>query len=134
VLLNILRVITHTQSSDVNKLIILNIISASTIALLSFYLNRKFVFKAKEVRGHMFIPFLAITLVSIFVLQSLVIGFALHYFDPLAEALMKIGSNIPIIQKFSFNFYEANIAKVFATLASMIWNYLLYDRFIFKNK
>ena len=82
----------------------------------------------------MFIPFLAITLASIFVIQSLVISFALHYFDPLANLLMNAGANLPVIEKFSFNFYEVNIAKVCATLVSMVWNYSLYNRFIFKNK
>lgn len=133
VLLNLLRVITHTESAQTGKLIILNLFSASTVAILSFYLNRKYVFKAGHVRNHMFLPFLLITLSSIFILQSLVIGFTLHNFDGLARFCMNIGSHLPVVGNFSFNFYEANIAKVFATSASMVWNYICYNRVVFKK-
>jgi len=134
VLLNILRIVTHTESGQTTKLIALNIISASTVAVLSFYLNRKYVFNAHDTRNHMFIPFLVITLSSIFIIQSLVIAFALHFFDPLATAFMNVGAHIPIVKNFSFNFYEANIAKVCATAASMVWNFVLYNKFVFKVK
>lgn len=135
ILLNILRVITHTTTDQKGKLIVLNICSASTVALLSFYLNRKYVFKAHQTRNHMFGPFLAITLSSIFVLQSLVIAFTLHSFDPLANVVMDLVQNlhIPFFKDFSFNFYEANIAKVCATGASMVWNYVWYNKVIFKK-
>lgn len=82
----------------------------------------------------MFIPFLVVTLIGIFILQSIIIGFSLKLFDPLAELLMDIGSVIPIVKNFTFNFYEANLAKAFATVASMIWNYTLYNKLIFKKQ
>lgn len=129
-----LRVLTDTQTSQAGKLIALNIISASTVAVLSFYLNRKYVFKNSDVRNSMFIPFLIVTLTGIFILQSLIIGFSLKTLDPLAELLMEIGSVIPVVKNFTFNFYEANLAKLFATAASMIWNYTLYNKIIFRQK
>jgi putative flippase GtrA len=133
VLLNILRIVTHTESGQTGKLIVLNIMSASTVAVMSFYLNRKYVFNAHDTKNHMFVPFLLITLSSIFIIQSLVIAFALHFFDPLATVFMNIGAHIPIVKNFSFNFYEANIAKVCATAASMVWNYIWYNKFVFKS-
>lgn len=133
VLLNVLRVVTHTESTQTSRLIVLNLISASSVAILSFYLNRKYVFKAHGTRNHMFVPFLLITLSSIFILQSAVIGFALHNFDGLARFCMNIGAHMPVVRHFSFNFYEANIAKVFATAASMVWNYIWYNRVVFKK-
>jgi len=133
VLLNILRIATHTTTDQSNKLIVLNLISASTVALLSFYLNRRFVFKAQDTKNHMIVPFLLITLSGIFILQSLVIKFTLHRFDPIAQFFMDLGQHLPIIKNFSFNFYEANIAKVCATAASMVWNYTWYQKVIFKS-
>ena len=133
VLLNLLRIATHTTTDQSSKLIVLNIISASTVALLSFYLNRRFVFKAHNTKGHMIVPFLLITLSGIFILQSLVIKFSLHSFDPVARFFMNLGQHLPIIKNFSFNFYEANIAKVCATAASMVWNYSWYQKVIFKK-
>lgn len=134
IILNTLRVLTHTTSNQTARLIILNIISASTVAGISFYLNRKFVFKAYEVKNEMFIPFLLVTLTSIFILQSAVISIALHVFDPLSNALFNLGSSLPIIKNFSFNFYETNLAKICATAASMTWNYVWYNKIIFKTR
>lgn len=136
VLLNILRVATNTTTDQRGKLILLNICSATTVAMLSFYLNRKYVFKAHDTQNHMFVPFLLVTLSSIFILQSLVIAFALQAFDPLAEFSMELvrDLHIPVFQNFSFNFYEANIAKVFATAFSMVWNFVWYNKVIFKKK
>ena len=133
VLLNILRVLTNTTTDQKGKLIVLNIISASTVACLSFYLNRRYVFKAHDTKNHMLGPFLLITLSGIFVLQSFIIGVTLHTFDPLANFVMDTVQNlhIPIFKDFTFNFYEANIAKVCATAASMIWNYTWYKKVIF---
>lgn len=135
VLLNILRVVTDTTTDQTGRLIILNLISASSVAMLSFYLNRRYVFKSQGTKNHMFVPFLAITLTSIFVLQSLVIAFALGSFDPLAKFVMELVQdlNVPLLQNFTFNFYEANLAKICATAASMVWNYIWYKRVIFKQ-
>lgn len=135
ILLNLLRVATDTTTDQKGKLILVNICSASTVALLSFYLNRKYVFKSPETQNHMFLPFLLVTLSSIFILQSIIIAIALHSFDPLAELSMEIAKDlhIPVFQNFSFNFYEANIAKLFATLFSMIWNYVWYNKVIFRK-
>ncbi|MDQ3123279.1 MAG: GtrA family protein [bacterium] len=135
VLLNILRVATHTTTEETGKLIVLNIFSASSVAMLSFYLNRKYVFKSHDTHNRMFLPFLAVTLSSIFILQSLVIGFTLKAFEPLARMCMEIvrDLHIPIMQNFSLNFYEANLAKLCATAASMIWNYVWYKRVIFNR-
>lgn len=133
-LLNILRVLTDTQTSQPSRLIILNIFSASAIAIMSFYLNRRYVFRAKGVRNRMFIPFLFISLTAIFVIQSIVINFSLTNLDFLSEFSMKLAEDIPIVKNFSYNFYESNIAKVLATLASMVWNYTMYKKFIFSKK
>ena len=72
----------------------------------------------------MIIPFLLITLGGIFIVQSAVISLALHNFDPLANLVMDIFGLVPAFRNISFNFYETNIAKLFATAASMIWNYI----------
>ena len=136
VLLNILRVATHTTTDETSKLILLNLISASTVAIMSFYLNRRYVFKSEETKNRMFLPFLAVTLSSIFILQSLVIGLALSAFDPIAKVFMELARDlhIPLLQDFTLNFYEANIAKICATGASMVWNYIWYNKVIFKTK
>lgn len=134
VLLNILRVITHTTSDQASQLIVLNLISAGTIAVMSFFLNRRYVFKSKHTKNQMIVPFMLVTLSGIFVLQSIVIAFALRVFDPLANFLMETVQQLglPVFQNFTFNFYEANLAKVCATAASMVWNYSLYKKIVFK--
>jgi putative flippase GtrA len=135
VLLNILRVIFHVTSDQSTKVIILNLVSASCVAVFSFYINRRYVFKSEETRHRMIVPFLAITITGIFILQSLIIALSLRSLEPLARWLYDLfsGSPLPIIKNFSLNFYEVNLAKVVATFASMIWNYTLYKKMIFKS-
>jgi putative flippase GtrA len=135
-LLNLLRILTHTTGNKTGRLILLNIISASTVAVLSFFLNRRYVFKSQSTRNHMIVPFLLVTLSSIFVIQSFIIGVTLHGFDPIAQWTMDLVQSIgiPVVKNFSFSFYETNIAKICATAASMIWNYGWYSKVIFKRR
>jgi putative flippase GtrA len=133
VILNALRVLTHTTSDETSKLIALNIISAASVAVFSFFMNRRFVFKSSDTSRMMIVPFMIITLSSIFIVQSIIISITLKAFDPFASWLYYVfyGSSIPLVKNFSQNFYDANLAKIAATVGSMIWNYLLYKRFVF---
>jgi putative flippase GtrA len=135
-LLNILRIATHTTTDQRTKLIVLNLVSASSVAVFSFFMNKRFVFKATHTKHTMLAPFLLVTLSSIFILQSLVIAFSLDRFGSLARIFQDIASsfNIPILQHATINFYETNIAKIIATLGSMTWNYVWYNRVIFRKQ
>lgn len=113
--------------------IIANIISGSAAALLSFLLNRSFVFKsAGQKSARQFIVFLIITLVGLYGLQNLIIyTLANHLTTPSDWCFdllnwLKAGT-------FSQDFVRLNFAKVVATLASLTWNYVLYGRYVFRS-
>ena len=136
ILLNILRVLTDTKDTQTTKLIMLNIISAMTVAILSYHLNGKYVFKDDKKDHKKLVMFMLVTLSSIFIVQSLVIRFTLAPIGPFATWLKDFVRtlNIPIVRDFKQSFYSTNIAKVCATVASMIWNFTLYNKLVFKKK
>lgn len=110
-----------------------NIISGSIAACVSFFLNQRFVFQAdKQKSGRQFILFILITAVGLYCLQNLVIYTLTNYLTAPSswcfELLELIKSGL-----FSREFVRLNFAKAIATIASLIWNYILYGRYVFKQ-
>lgn len=95
-----------------------NMISTALALSFSFLANRSFTFGAAGDGGAVgqAVKFLLVTLFGLWVLQPLVLlaGTALLG-DPL-------GPHASLL-----------VSKVAATIVSMVWNYLLYDRFVFRS-
>lgn len=95
-----------------------NMISTALALSFSFLANRSFTFGAAGGGGAVgqAVKFLLVTLFGLWVLQPLVLlaGTALLG-DPL-------GPHASLL-----------VSKVVATIVSMVWNYLLYDRFVFRS-
>lgn len=91
-----------------------NIISTSIAFVFSFFANRNFTFKSEKNIRQQIIPFIAVTLVGLWVLQPAVIWLMLL---PLAD----IDQTVALF-----------IAKLGATAASLIWNYAFYSKVVFK--
>lgn len=111
-----------------------NVISGSVAACVSFFLNQRFVFKAdKNKSGRQFIIFIIITAVGLYGLQNLIIYSLTNYLTAPSswcyELLELIKSGM-----FSKEFVRLNFAKGVATIASLIWNYVLYGRYVFKQR
>lgn len=99
--------------------IIANYISTSIAFVFSFFVNKSFTFKSKGGNAFkQFLTFLGITIVGMWIIQPLVI-------TGVSWLLAGTGWNEGII---------LFIAKLVATVASLIWNYTLYSRFVFKKK
>ncbi len=98
--------------------IISNIFSTSAAFTFSFFANKTFTFKSKGTSKKQFVLFIAITLFGLWVIQSIIIWVA-------GSTLSTVG-------------FEKNlalfIAKLLATVATLIWNYSLYSRFVFKKE
>lgn len=131
-ILNILRVSSHTTDTQTRKLIVLNIVSASCVAVFSFFMNKKFVFQKQDTHHTKVWLFVAITLSGIFLLQSAVISITLPLIGPFASWLQSLFSHMPMLAGISTNFYSTNTTKVVATALTMIWNYTLYKKFVFR--
>lgn len=93
-----------------------NIASTSVAFVFSFFANRTFTFKSTGSAKKQFIPFLVVTLSGLWLLQPAIIWIVLLPLSSLDETLALF------------------IAKLVATVASLIWNYVLYSRVVFKDK
>lgn len=93
---------------------------SSTIAVIfSFFANKKYTFQAtgKNLRKEI-ILFLIFTLIAAWILQPLTI---------LLVQYLLSSSGFPLT-------VTVVIAKVLATIVTLIWNYITYSRFVFKKE
>lgn len=95
---------------------IANIISTSVAFIFSFFANRTFTFKSSGSARKQFIPFLIVTIAGLWLLQPATIWLVLQPLGQLNESIALF------------------IAKIVATVASLVWNYILYSKFVFKDK
>ncbi len=95
-----------------------NYISTGVALIFSFFANKTFTFKNKsENAKKQFALFLVITLLGLWVIQPLVIW----------GSTSLLGS---FITNEAINLF---VAKLIATVASLIWNYIFYSRIVFKK-
>lgn len=96
-----------------------NIISTSAAFGFSFFANRKFTFKTNgdNVKRQLFL-FIIVTLFGLWGLQTVVIF--------TVTSLLKDASLNQELVLF--------MAKILATIVSLVWNYVLYSRVVFKDK
>ena len=93
-----------------------NYISTSVAFIFSFFVNRSFTFKSKG--GNLkkqFATFLAVTMVGLWIIQPLIITGVTSLITP-----MHLQASLSLL-----------VAKLVATVASLIWNYIMYARFVF---
>lgn len=97
-----------------------NIVSTGVTFIISFILNKKITFnstnKTKQENIKEFLSFTIITLFGLWAIQTLVI-----------YIITSILSNILISNITLF------IAKIIATIFSLIWNFVLYKKVVFKK-
>ena len=96
-----------------------NMLSTSISFIFSFFANKRYTFKSssKENVVREIILFTVVTLFGLWVIQGLIIHFL-----------------TPVIMNVGFTEELALLAsKLIATVASLIWNYLLYSRVVFKK-
>jgi len=98
--------------------IVANYFSTGAAFIVSFFVNKSFTFKSKggNVKKQ-FALFIVVTLIGLWIIQPLIIGgiSAVLANTTLASGLILF------------------IAKLIATVASLIWNYLFYSRLVFKK-
>lgn len=107
-----------------------NMISVSVAMLVSYALNYRIVFRNTDAKhGQKLVLFVAITMFGLFILQNLVIYLFVHTFTGPASIVSDILSKLGI--ELSQNFILLNTAKILATVVTMIWNFLMYRKFVF---
>ena len=95
-----------------------NSVSTGIAFIFSFIMNRTYTFKSStgNVRREL-ILFILVTLFGLWVLQSVVIWL-----------VMPIGIHIGLTENMAML-----VAKLLATGVSLVWNYIMYDRVVFKK-
>ena len=98
--------------------IVANYISTGSSFIFSFFVNKKFTFKSTTGNAKkQFGLFIIVTIIGLWVIQPVIIAGITHALAGTgwAEGVMLF------------------IAKIIATVASLIWNYLFYSRLVFKK-
>lgn len=96
-----------------------NFISTSISFVFSFFASKKFAFKTPDHHvKHEAVKFLVVTLTGIWVIQPLIIW-------PLEPIIRDFGVHGILVVVF---------AKLIASLATFVWNYLFYTRLVFNKK
>lgn len=97
-----------------------NIFSTSAALSVSYLLNKKAVFKNTDTTSLRQVSlFVGVTLTGLWIVQSIIIWLLI----PFIERMLPGADG-----------WEILIAKLVATGASLLWNYLLYSRLVFKER
>lgn len=95
-----------------------NFISTFISFLFSFFANKKYTFKSTSKNlKRQFLLFTIVTLFGLWVIQTIIIA-------AITPVFTNLGINKPA---------ALLISKLIATAASLIWNYTLYSRVVFKK-
>lgn len=94
--------------------IVANYLSTSIAFVFSFFANRSYTFRSKQALRKQIVPFLLITLAGLWILQPVI----LYATTPLFDGVF--GESIGLL-----------VAKILATVVTLIWNYALYAKFVF---
>lgn len=98
--------------------ILANYFSTGIAMVFSFFANKSFTFKNTNPQAKkQFALFILVTVFGMWVIQPIVIWVVSFFIDP-------------IITNETISLF---IAKLIATVASLIWNYLLYSSLVFKT-
>jgi len=111
-----------------------NLVSTTIAMIVSFSLNRGFVFNATG--GNIYVQsleFFLVTAFGLYVLQNIVIHFLLNIWQWPVDLAWKIVKAIKLGKLLSQDFVRKNSAKAAATLVSLTWNYLMFSFIVFKK-
>lgn len=114
--------------------IIANVFSTTIAMAFSFTMNKSWVYGSKQ--GNVLrqaVMFLGVTAFGLYVIQNMIIFFLTEVWPAPLNLTYDIVELIDLDRVFSKTFITNNGAKGTATLFSLTWNYLLYERIIFKR-
>jgi putative flippase GtrA len=116
---------------------IANIPAVMVAMTFSFFANRHFVFKGGQKKDivQQAIEFFPITAFGVIVVQGVII----YFFENIWRYPVELGvgfaewANIIGTAGIDAQFVETNGVKLAATFASLVWNYLMYKKVVFKG-
>jgi len=116
-------------------------IPATTVAMVfSFFANRTFVFRANSSKAdkaytyRQALRFFAFTAFGLYGIQSGIIFLFEHVWTTPVGVGVYVAQSLGLLQLVDQKFIVTNGVKLVATAASLIWNYVMYKRFVFRDK
>jgi putative flippase GtrA len=127
-LLDIVLVNVLTQLAGMD-LVLAGIISGTVAMINSFIFNQRFTFKVKKVSPVQTLYFFAITMFGLYVIRPLILQlFTKQWLTP-GEFVYSVTSSLSL--PFSRSFDINNFALGMAILVVLVYNFLMYRRFVF---
>jgi putative flippase GtrA len=109
------------------SIIIANIVATSAALIGSYLLNSKLTFKAKKWTVKSFVLFVGVTIFGLWVLQTGVIYLLTPVVGVIPDFLWRLFGPLENIAKIL-------APKIAATAVTVVWNFLWYNKVIFKDK
>lgn len=109
-----------------------NLISTTVAMITSFLLNRKYVFSEhdRSIWRHG-LSFLVVTAMGLYLIQTFIIHILTVTWVAPLHAAVRLVHTVGLGGIFSDNLVITNGAKVVATVATLIWNFMLYKKVVF---
>lgn len=117
---------------SLNGLIIAGIISGTVAMIVSFVLNANFTFRVRHVSGKRTVYFFAITIFGLYMVRPIILKIMTDVWHWPAQFTYTVTRflHLPLSQSFD----ERNIALVAAILVVLVYNYLMYKWFVFRDE
>lgn len=112
-----------------------NFVSTSVAMVFSFFTNKSYTFKADNVAKKHFVYFVIITIIGMWIIQPIIIegvNVMLGSWFTNSSLVKWIGDLLGAW--FKTKYLVLLFGKGLATVASLIWNYLMYRKFVFKKQ
>jgi putative flippase GtrA len=110
-----------------HKIVIANVLSTSVALVGSYFLNSRITFQSKKWTKRTFVSFVIVTVFGLWVLQT---G-SIYVFNELLKSLP--AGFWKIFGSFTKTVRQV-LPKLMATAITLVWNYLWYNKVIFKGE
>lgn len=130
-LLDIILVNVLTQLIGLD-LVLAGILSGTVAMINSFIFNQRFTFRVKKVGAAQTLSFFAITMFGLYIIRPLVLQFFTKQWLSPGELVYSVTSalNLPFSRSFDVN----NFALGMAILVVLVYNFVMYRKFVFVPK
>lgn len=109
-----------------------NSFSVTVAMVFSFFANKLLVFSERPKSKNGFFRFIIITVISLYILQNFVIVVLTQWIEWPLDIAYQISQDLDL--RVSREFVFTNGAKAVATVFSAVFNFIMYDRYVFNEK
>lgn len=116
----------------ITGVVVAGLISGTAAMINSYVFNMRFTFRKKHVDSKHTILFFAITIFGLYIIRPIVLKIFTDTWVWPADVAYYITSSLKL--PLSRDFDERNLALMVAILIVLVYNYLMYKKFVFSNE